>query len=333
MALDSNYFSLKTALHNIWNNSDLLTESHRKLIQSALPRTSNDSYPESEDMLDDLQIAIFASELLQAYESNDVEWLNESSREIVSTFKRFIHQVGLYFQHSNKKLPDEFVNGLCDYIVKTKSHIAVLNYDNLIYDALCSNKILNGWNGILVDGYYSNGFDPKNLNRIGQNIIEKGWFLNLHGSPLFVGNQKLSGARRVFLEPNEKCHIVLTHARHKPSVINNSLILSEYWNRLDRAFKESDVIFLFGCSGEDIHLNETISKYSKKKDIVIVEWNGAGTSLERSTFWLDTLNWSAIPTVIGLDNVLEFSDWELITTELEKSRDSRMRHINSIVPF
>jgi len=333
MALDPVYFSLKTALHNVWNDSNLLTESQKRLIQSALPKTSNKSYPESEDMLDDVQIAIFASELLQAYETEDVEWLNGSSREIVAAFKKFTHQVGLYFQFSNQRLPEKFVADLSEYIEDSKSHIAVLNYDNLIYDALCSTKILAGWNGVLVDGYYNSGFSPENLTRRGFNINTKGWFLNLHGSPLFVDDQKMKGASRVFLEPNEKCHIVLTHVKHKPLVINNSSILTEYWSRLDRALKESEAIILFGYSGEDIHLNEVISKYSQRKDIVIVEWSGAGNSLERSTFWLDALNWSFVPTVYNLDNILEFSDWNSVTKILEKGRDSRMRHQNTVMPF
>ena len=312
MALDPEYFLLKTGLHSVWNNSKLLNEEQKALIRSALPKVTDDAYPESEEMLDDVQVAIFASELLQEFEVNDVEWLNQNSREIVSSFKRFIHKVGLYFQSSNQKLPDEFADPFVEYIKSTKSHIAVLNYDNLIYDSLCVNKVLDAYRGTLIDGYNHNTFSPKALDRYGSNMKNLGWFLNLHGSPLFVGDDKLSGAGRDFLEPNEKCHIVLTHVRHKPYFIKSSNVLTEYWSRLERALRESKKIVLFGYSGLDKHLNDVITKYSVEKRVTIVEWDGVGTQESRTNFWMEALDWEGNFDLIHKDNILEFMDWHLL---------------------
>lgn len=309
MALDPNYFLLRSGLHIVWNNSRLLNEVQKNLIRSALPKSSDDAYPESEEALDDVQVAIFASELLQAFEENDVEWLNKNSREIVSSFKRFTHQVGLYFQSSNLKLPDTFTEPLSDYIKHTKSHVAVLNYDNLIYDSLCITKVLDAYRGTLIDGYNNNTFSPTNLDRYYDNLRNLGWFLNLHGSPLFVGDKKLGGAGRVFLEPDEKCHIVLTHVRHKPYIIKSSHVLNEYWFRFERALKESKKIILFGYSGLDDHLNEIVAKYSAERKITIVEWDGAGTKKSRIGFWLEALDWEGNFDLIQKNNILEFTDW------------------------
>jgi hypothetical protein len=309
MSVDSNYFQMKSGLHHVWNNTDLLSSEHKKLIQSVLPKATEESYPESEEMLNDLQKAISASELLSRYETKDAKWLNDHSREIVAVFKRFIHQVALYFQQSNLKLPSDFTNALSSYISTSKSHIAILNYDNLLYDVLCSNQILRGYSGTLIDGFTNNGFNIENLDRR-DNVARLGWFLNLHGSPLFVDNMKHSGAYRDFLKADEKCHIVLTHVNHKPAVIETSHILNEYWKRLEIALSESQNIILFGYSGLDTHLNKIITKfYKKEKRVVIIEWEGAGDELDRQLFWIDALYLSSNFSLIRMENILSFQNW------------------------
>jgi len=65
MALDPDYFSLKSALYKVWNDTNLLSDAQKRLIQTALPGTSDEVYPEGEEQLNDLQVAIFASELLK----------------------------------------------------------------------------------------------------------------------------------------------------------------------------------------------------------------------------------------------------------------------------
>lgn len=315
MAIDEDFFNLKSALKQVWNNSENVKDSHKKLIRTALPEMSSDAFPESEDMLDKLQKAIVAAEVLREFENVDVSWLNDESRDIPDAFRRYVHEVALYFHSSAHKLPSEFSVGLAKFLEKTSSHVAVLNYDNLLYDALCDLKILNGYSGILIDGFTNKvGFDASNLNRSRETL---GWFMHLHGSPLFIDNHKERGAGRDFLAPSSECHIVLTHVKHKPLLIDRSKILSEYWSRLTKAIKESSAVIMFGYSGGDIHLNEIVSAQGSGKRIYIVEWAGSGSQYERLMYWEDQLDMSGV-TVIQMDNILQFKDWNLVK-EVERA--------------
>lgn len=310
MALDSEYFVLKNALKTAWNTSGEFKEHHKKLIKTALPEMANIEFPESEEMLDKLQVAITAIETLRDFEKNDISWLNDSSREVPDAFKKYIHEVGLYFHKSNKNLPFDFISQLANFIRKSNSHIGILNYDNLLYDPLCQLKILSGFSGYLIDGFTDKkGFDPSNLDRLQDHL---GWFMHLHGSPLFINNHKKTGAARDFLMPTSECHIVLTHVKHKLTLINRSKILSEYWSRLSKAIKESKSIILFGYSGNDLHLNQIISAQGVDKRISIVEWKGNGDFKSRKIFWESSLDLICI-NLLQLENILEFSEWSKLT--------------------
>jgi hypothetical protein len=310
MAIDPSYFQLKSALYNVWNDPDLLSDGQKKLIQTALPGTSDEVYPESEDQLNELQVAIFASELLKAYETEEAPWLNENSREIVAAFKKFIHQTSHYFHRSGKELPAKFLDPLVEYIKNSKSHVALLNYDNLLYDPLIRTKVMDGYSGTLIDGFLDD-FSPKNLDRYGNKHKTLSWFLHLHGSPLFVGNKKCGGASRAFLEAEEECHVVLTHVTHKPLVIQTSDILSEYWKRFDRALSESESIIVFGYSGLDTHLNEVIAKHGHK-DIAVIEWDGSGDYEQRLSFWKKAFDDAPNLNLIQKKNILEFNYWATV---------------------
>lgn len=312
MALNSEYFQLKTALHKVWTDTDLLSTPQKELIKSALENTSDEDYPSSEDQLDDLQVALFASELLKGFETPTVQWLNDNSRDVVNAFKRFIHQVSLYFHKYNGELPEEFIDSLTEYIVRNRAHVVTLNYDNLLYDPLCRRKILSGFDGVLIDGF-TRKFDPSNLIRFADKVKTLGWFLHLHGSPLFVEDRKLSGAGRAFLGAEEECHIVLTHVAHKLSVIENSEILSEYWERFDEALEESSEIIVFGYSGVDTHLNKVISNRAKDKLIGVIEWSELGSKAERLEFWKSKLVGCKNIHLTHYPNVLTFRDWDAAT--------------------
>ena len=246
MALDEDYFSLSTGLKSVWEGSEHFRTEHKRLLVSAIDGLSINDYPQSEEQLDQLQVAIVASEFLRNFESVDVKWLSEMSREFPEAFRRFVHEVASYFYDSGKALPDSFVSHLSDFVKETKSHVAVLNYDNLLYDSFTNSGVLSGFDGTLIDGFLKAGFAKGNLDRKNTNML--GWYLHLHGSPLFVGNRKLMRDQRGFVEPDERSHIVLTHVEHKPLVIASSPILSEYWSRLPKALKEADKVIIFGYS-------------------------------------------------------------------------------------
>lgn len=310
MSLDSDYFPIGAGLASVWSGSEYFDAGHKDLVKTAIAGLTEDAYPSTEDQLDDLQVAIVASEYLRGFETDNVKWLTDQVRELPEAFRRFIHEVASYYQDYDTSLPLEFKTSLADYLHATKSHVATLNYDNLLYDGLKGHDIFKGYEGVLIDGFHRNGFDPDNLNRRRGNQ-SLGWYLHLHGSPLFVGNQKLMGDDRAVFTPDEKSHIVLTHVTHKPLVIESSNILSEYWKRLITAMQESECLVLFGYSGADIHLNDLISQKCSQRPLHIIEWDGAGDANTRNRFWRDMLDKRDI-NLIQLGNILQFRDWRAL---------------------
>lgn len=307
LALDQDYFSLKSGLTSVWSDTTHLSQEHKNLILSAIEDTSKENPPQSEDQLNQLQVAIIATEFLSNFEVNGISWVSEPAKQIPSAFRKYIHEIALYYHRSGLELPDSFLIPLSAFVESTKSHVVTLNYDNLLYDGFKNTGILNGYKGSLIDGFWAqSGFDEKHLDR--HNVRRHGWYMHLHGSPLFVGNKKVMGGGRDFLDPEEKCHIVLTHVEHKPLIIGSSHILSAYWRRLEKAFEESRKIVIFGYSGLDDHLNERIKLRKEEKELLIVEWLGAGEEGERRTYWQTKTGFNHFE-LIQMNNILEFTCW------------------------
>lgn len=63
--MNPDYFSLRTALQAVWNGSEYFEEDHKRLVVSAIPGLSAATFPESEQQLDQLQVAIVASQFLR----------------------------------------------------------------------------------------------------------------------------------------------------------------------------------------------------------------------------------------------------------------------------
>lgn len=306
MALDAEYFSLETALRNVWLGTQNFDKKYKNLVISAIPGLSNEKFPASEEQLDNLQVAIVASQFLKKLEDQTTKWLDDDARELPFAFKRFIHEVATYFHKSKISLPEHFASSLADYIGETASHVAVLNYDCLLYDALRDKEILTGYKGRLIDGFKREGFAPKNLDRLSPK--KHGWYLHLHGSPLFVENRKLMRGERQDILPNQESHIVLTHVIHKPLIIASSDILTEYWRRFKIGLEESEKIVVFGYSGEDTHLNEALTTTCQNTPIHIIEWSGPALQEDRQRFWKAKLA-GCNPKLHRLEHVLDFTAW------------------------
>lgn len=310
MALDSAYFPIGAGLDSVWSGSDYFGSAHKELVKTAIPGLTEDAYPSTEEQLDDLQVAIVASEYLRGFETDQVKWLTDQVRELPEAFRRFIHEVASYYQDYDAPLPLDFRTHLAEYLSATKSHVATLNYDNLLYDGLKGHDIFAGYNGVLIDGFHRDGFDSDNLKRR-RGSQSLGWYLHLHGSPLFVGNRKLMGDDRAIFIPDEQSHIVLTHVSHKPLVIESSSILSEYWRRLATALQEVECIVLMGYSGADWHLNNLIAQKCAQKPVHVIEWEGAGEVDVRTRFWRKQLKKQDV-NLIQLANILQFKDWNAL---------------------
>ena len=154
----------------------------------------------------------------------------------------------------------------------------------------------------------STGFAVENLERRPWSTY--GYYMHLHGSPLFVDQDgNISKLRQGELGSDDDVvgsHIVLTHVKHKPTVIAASPLLQAYWEYLEKALIESSEVLLFGYSGLDAHLNELLERRSPEV-IRVIEWDGAGSEEERRAFW--EKQFGRHVTLIRMSNILEFVDW------------------------
>lgn len=308
MALNPEEFSLTTALARVWEEDHILSDEDKHLIGQCIGHCSP---PRGEAELDKLHLSVTSCDLLEkiADPEQDIHWLSEIGKRFPTATRNYIHKVASYFHNTNESLPDYFTAPLVDFIKETKSHVATLNYDALLYEKFISNNILNGYKGFLVDGMLDKGFSEEALERRYGNDF--GYYMHLHGSPLFYDDngvtRKLS---RYYLNTNHQDfgrHIVLTHVKHKASVINSSDLLAAYWRHLSFCLAESKEIILIGYSGLDTHLNRLIKIYTNDKSVKIVEWSGVDTREKRELFWRKQISNNF--SLIHLDSILEFNQW------------------------
>ncbi|TLP45459.1 hypothetical protein FDK21_11900 [Cohaesibacter sp. CAU 1516] len=307
MALAPNYFVLDKALREVWDDEGFLQKKEKALIEACLPAANEIRRPTNEDDLDLLQRVLAACDTLKSIQPREnYHWLTDDGREFPRAIRMFVHRVACYFHTDNYSLPKKFIEPLVGYVKENKPHVATLNYDQLLYDPFVEEEVLKGYCGALVDGVIGRGFDPENLDqKYGRDF---GLYMHLHGSPLYYNEGPVIKKReRGEFDggANESTHIVLTHVKHKSSIISSSPILSEYWVRLEDAFKECDEVTLFGYSGNDDHLNLRLAKVKKVTKLRIVEWEGAEGN--RNQYWSDKIHDEA--EIIRLKNILDFTDW------------------------
>jgi hypothetical protein len=61
-------------------------------------------------------------------------------------------------------LPPEFLGSLVDFVRRTRSHVATLNYDKLLYGAfLDAGLMADYFNTTLVDGMMEDGFSSETM--------------------------------------------------------------------------------------------------------------------------------------------------------------------------
>jgi len=306
MALDHTHFSLDRALAEVWNRPNFLTDVQRQLVERCLGRQGA---PVGEHELDTLHQAITYCKALSHIGEGDVHWLTQDGLCFPEITATYLHKVATELHNYANELPKEFEDSLVDFIKTTRSHVATLNYDKLLYNSFIDNDVFNGYRGYLVDGMLDQGFTSDALERKYGNKF--GYYLHLHGSPLFVNSNedvvKLSRHQLTVDRDVPSEHIVLTHIKRKPSVIAASNVLSTYWDYLQFALFESKEIILFGYSGLDAHLNVLLRPYLTSKSLRVVEWSGAGEQGVRERFWQNTLGQAV--SVTRLDNITEFTDW------------------------
>lgn len=310
MSLDREHFSLTRALSNIWGKDDFLSSEQKTLIQNCINQSRA---PKGEDELDTLHQVVTACKVLNTLAKEDVRWLNQGGRVFPSITAKYIHKVATDLYDYAGELPGEFEGTLVDFVKETHSHVATLNYDKLLYSSFINNDVFDGYDGFLVDGMIDAGFSSETLKRLPGRKF--GYYLHLHGSPLFINQggavKKLSCGELTVDRDEASEHIVLTHVKHKPSVIAASCVLSTYWNYLQFALLEAEEIVLFGCSGLDEHLNKVIKLHLNfnPTSIKIVEWSesGSGEQNEREKYWLKKLGQNVV--VNRLDSITDYKEW------------------------
>ena len=306
MALDPEFFSIDKAIGKIWDG-EALDQVSKDLICQCLPGEEPDR-PHGEDDIDVLQLALSACDFLNIVSYGKTHWLTDDGQGFPLTVRKLFYSVAMSFHGFQGALPAGFTDSLVKFLLQTKSHVATLNYDNLLYQPLIERKVLRGYSGALVDGFHGTGFQPDNLERKFERTF--GYYLHLHGSPLFIdrNGQTLKLQQRELVEGDTvSSHIVLTHVDHKPTVISASHLLVAYWQYLLQAFSESEEIILVGYSGADKHLNTLLLRSARDIPIRIVEWNEAGNEAERMQFWGESLKREI--TLIQLHSIFEFEEW------------------------
>ncbi len=310
MSLDQDHFSLERAMNEVWSNDEYMSDEERIKISRCIP--SDDIIcPHGEEQLDKLHVAETCCAILDGFNiDGEHHWLTPSGRNFPNVCQTFIHRVATNLHEYAGELPACFIEPLVRFIVLTKSHVATLNYDKLLYGAFIENQVLNGYNGSLIDGMLNNGFNYDALERLyGRNF---GYYLHLHGSPLFIDDEddncykmqrhELSMTRNIGGK-----HIVLTHIKHKPSVISNSKVLRAYWQYFDFSINEVEDVIIFGYSGADVHLNEKLRLYKNKIRIKVIEWSGSGDHHERLVFWNSCFGKNV--ELVHFESIIDFTDW------------------------
>jgi hypothetical protein len=319
MAIAPEAFNLTNALIDVWDDGTLEDEQ-KSLISACLPADAQK--PTSEEQLAKLQDTVNACEILLSIRDTGAgHWLSEQGNRFPEAVYKLTYAVArkMYLaKHvagenlgTTCRAPTEFIAPLIQKVKDTGSHVATLNYDGLLANAFQETHILGGESPVLLDGFIESSFNRTNLFR---KKGYGGWYLHLHGSPLFAGKsggkpRKLaeSTISRKAIPEHVGRHLVLTHFTHKPRIIAASEILSIYWEFLQMALDESERIVIFGYSGNDIHLNRLISQLRVKKDIVVVDWLGSGSAVIRQAFWNDQLGGDV--QLHLLEDVFTFADW------------------------
>lgn len=320
MSISADAYNLTSVMSDVWDNGDL-DDGQKGLISTCLP--SGAQRPTSEEQLAILQDTVGACEvLLGARDTGAGHWLSEQGRQFPDAVRRFAFLVarGMFLaKHPSGQtigqkcaLPTHFLQPLVNHIRSNQTHIATLNYDGLLSSALSDAGLFDGPNPYMLDGFVESKFDRTNLFRKNKHGA---WYLHLHGCPLFVDKgssmiRKLSPGSLIGKPGSPKRvgkHIVLTHFKHKPKIIETSDVLRIYWEFLEMAIDESEEVLMFGYSGNDAHLNRLISQLRGEKNIRVVEWLGAGNRTRRQAFWKEQLGGNV--NLALLEDVLSFGDW------------------------
>ncbi|PTV95831.1 SIR2-like protein [Rhodobacter aestuarii] len=326
-SISNDFFDLKRALEHAWNVEDGLTEHQKELIRACLPdeviEDEDADAPQREDQLEELQRILSACDIISKTEDRlgngaGEGWLSGHGREFPAAIRRYFHHAACYFldrdslkvEGLDSEVKADFSECLRDHIRSHGAHIATLNYDDLLYEAFCGTDIFN--RHLLRDGFFKKGKFDFSMAEGFYDAEKEGWFLHLHGSPLFVDEdgepRKVTRAQLADYHGHGSTHLVLTSVKFKRYIIQSSEILRQYWGKFRAIVPRSNNIILLGYGGEDVHLNDLLSKKAPANSIRIVEYRGEDADLERDKKWREALNRDDFK-IVRLENIQEFREW------------------------
>lgn len=314
-------FKLESGMKKAWLN---VSEDIRTIISDTL----KNKIPTTEEELAEIQAQIFTILSIQ----NDLESLHKLIKEklnlhlveIKENYFSYLFAIAKYFYNLsfcelNKEKFITFSGNFSEFIKRNGStHVATLNYDCMLYGEFLENGILKEdyEKTYLVDGFLKNGFQEDNLEpKYGHNF---GWYLHLHGSPLYYtdGNIIRKSTRNDALTENieKRNHIVLCSQKQKSDLIKHSNLLEKYFNFFKIAISQSKHIIVIGYGGKDEHINNVIKEYGKTANIVVIERNQG----ETEEYWKNKLisDQNSIESppklkIEHLDSILDFDFFSL----------------------
>lgn len=306
-SLDADHFDLKQGMKQGWGRtrSKKIKSLINKFLGKAAPTTENDLKKIQDCFLKLQSIECQIKDLPHGLKHH-IEFNIKKDKE---RYFEYLFNVSSHFYNypiDETPLPSKFatfMENFCLYIEKkckdrNTVHVATLNYDGLLYKKFIEKgNIFKGYDGFLVDGITDAGFNKDNLkSRYGKNF---GWYLHLHGSPLFYSDHKkikkntynnnTSSFEEVSYKPGRR-HIILCHPKQKYETIQYSEILSEYLEHFKVAITHTDYLVIIGYGGKDTHINEIIKSFLKKEgQIIVIERLEEGEFDERVRLWKDLL--------------------------------------------
>jgi len=149
MALDQEQFSLKNAMARVWTENNHLTDQEKAIIGS-LEGIDSIEGPKSEDDLISAQTALgFLTSFRNSLgEEALTSWFTSDALNYPETINKYIIEIAydLYCYKIPKYklgLWGTFLDNLVLHIEQTRSHIATLNYDDLLYDPIVSGHTIS----------------------------------------------------------------------------------------------------------------------------------------------------------------------------------------------
>ncbi|MFT6024250.1 MAG: hypothetical protein ACI9PY_002375 [Ascidiaceihabitans sp.] len=315
-AIDNDFYSIKRVLQSSWDNEAVLNEQQRRLICDCLPQELIEGElkaPTSEPELSNLQKVMDACDTIREFENEDAneQWLSQHGSSFPIAIRRYFHHAASLFHQGDKCLPEDFAKPLRQFIYNSGPDIVTLNYDDLLYEAFSGTPVFA--KHFLRDGFFGGKLDFARQEGY-FNANREGWFLHLHGSPLFVTREgeprKITRDRLGEYAGENSFHIVLTNADSKPSVIENSSILSQYWGKLGGLLRDAKSITLFGYGGGDTHLNNLIG-LNDAAHIRIICRSDENTEAQLKTKWRNLLRAADEQSteIVMLEKLTDFDDW------------------------